>query len=83
MAGGSPLRSGAAVAGGTQNPTDLLDLEDDKIPAQYKATFKEAEIDQEVMDRFLIKAYPDLPLAAARKKYMAQLRAGTVNKVDG
>ncbi len=82
MSGGVPLRSGAAVVGGTQNSTDLLDLEDDKIPPQYVATMKEAGIDQEVVDRFLLKAYPELSLSAARKKYMDQLRNGTVSKVD-
>lgn len=72
----SGMRSGTAAGPLDNYGGDVLDLSDSSIPAKYRRAFARDEIvdrtgapDQQVVDEFLRRAYPGMPLQAARAKY--------------
>jgi hypothetical protein len=74
MAAGT-LPSNAGVTGGSPIGSESLDLSDASVPVKYRQAWAADNIDHEVIDRFLIKKYPGMPLPAARMKYAAAVKA--------
>lgn len=77
MQGAGTLRSGTAPGGATALPDNVLDLE--TLKPEVAESFHHNQVDQRAMDEFLLKRKPygDIPLEAARKKYMKAISQGS------